>query len=99
MTREEARQAAKVLQAYADGKTVQCKQRSKAGQWQDLDATAGVFNWTQYLYRIKPEPRVVYVCDYGDGIFNHNTHESRERARECSLRGIVDIVKFVEATD
>lgn len=53
MTREEARKAAEVMLAYADGKEVEAKSR-KCDTW--VNATAPIFNWDDVEYRIKKEP-------------------------------------------
>ncbi len=53
MTREEARKAAEVMLAYADGKEVQVRDQ---GGWGDCNSPS--FNWDGYSdnYRIKPKP-------------------------------------------
>ena len=54
MTREEARKAAEVMLAYADGKDLQiCGQDSN--EWADV--VIPVFNWELNSYRIKPETK------------------------------------------
>ena len=56
MTREELREAAKVMEAYANGKTIQCNDnRLGNGEWVTTDNPS--FNWDKYAYRIKPEPK------------------------------------------
>lgn len=52
MTREEARKAAEVMLAYADGKKIEFL--SGNGSWKEV-AIPG-FNWGIDDYRIKPEP-------------------------------------------
>lgn len=52
MTREEAKQMLLVMQAYAEGKTVQYK--NKSGEWIDLDIPK-FENLTEAKVRIKPE--------------------------------------------
>ena len=52
MTREETRDAVKVMEAYANGKKIQYKGIS---EW--LDASFPLFNWAKYKYRVKPEPK------------------------------------------
>ena len=54
MTTEEIRDAAKVMEAYANGKEVQCNDnRLGNGEWITTDNPS--FNWDKYTYRIKPE--------------------------------------------
>lgn len=53
MTREEARKAAEVMIAYADGKDIEFKLYEKR-DWYRLDYPG--FNWCEVDYRIKKEP-------------------------------------------
>lgn len=56
MTTEETREAAKVMEAYANGKKIQCNDnRLGNGEWVTTDNPS--FNWDKYAYRIKPEPK------------------------------------------
>ena len=56
MTREELKEAAKVMEAYANGKKIQCNYNCQDnGGWVDTDNPS--FNWDKYAYRIKPEPK------------------------------------------
>ena len=52
MTVQEIREAAKVMEAYANGKKIQYKEIS---EW--LDTPLPLFNWAKYKYRVKPEPK------------------------------------------
>ena len=53
MTTEEARDAARVMEAYANGKKIQYLDNNN--KW--IDAHNPVFDWYNYDYRIKPEPK------------------------------------------
>ena len=53
MTIEEIRNAAKVMEAYANGKKIQFL--DEYNNW--IDVTNPTFNWSIYIYRIKPEPK------------------------------------------
>lgn len=55
MTREEARNAAKVMKAYADGKDIEYKRRDD-NLWLDVINNNPEFNWNHNNYRIKQEP-------------------------------------------
>ena len=56
MTREELKEAAKVMEAYANGKKIQCNYNCQDNEgWVDTDNPS--FNWDKYVYRIKPEPK------------------------------------------
>ena len=56
MTRDEAKEAAKVMEAYANGKKIQCNGNHLGnGEWVTTDNPS--FNWDKYAYRIKPQPK------------------------------------------
>ena len=56
MTRDEAKEAAKVMEAYANGKKIQCNDNHLGnGEWVTTDNPS--FNWDKYAYRIKPQPK------------------------------------------
>ena len=54
MTREEAKELLPIIQAFAEGKTIQYRHIARS-TWYDLDS--GQFNCDMYYYRIKPEPK------------------------------------------
>jgi hypothetical protein len=47
----------KVMQAYVDGKTIQIRLSVSDDKWEDSKAIEPNWNWYQYDYRIKPEPK------------------------------------------
>ena len=53
MTIKEIRDAAKVMEAYANGKKIQFL--DEYNNW--IDVTNPTFNWSIYIYRVKPEPK------------------------------------------
>ena len=53
MTTEEIREAAKVMEACANGKAIQYL--GEYNEW--MDAINPSFNWSNFDYRIKPEPK------------------------------------------
>ena len=53
MTREETRNAVKVMEAYANGKKIQYLDNNN--KWIDIHNPS--FDWYDYAYRIKPEPK------------------------------------------
>ena len=52
MTREEAKELIPIIQAFADGKTIEF---FKQGEWIELNNPD--FMWSADKYRIKPEPK------------------------------------------
>lgn len=74
MTRERAKELLPVIQAWAEGKAVQCRGRYCSDNWGDSTCPT----WRDdFDYRIKPEPREWWVNVYpGDSAGNlHNTKE------------------------
>ena len=58
MTREEARKAAEVMLAYADGKEIEYKPTGIKGiQYWNTTNGNPAFNWRENSYRIKPESK------------------------------------------
>ena len=55
MTREEAKELLPIIQAFAEGKTIQSKQINASDkEWSDIE----VCNFLrEHSYRIKPEPK------------------------------------------
>jgi len=62
MTRDEAQQAVKVLQHYADGGDVQYR-LEREEEWKD---GTPLFNFAGCKYRIKPKPAEGWGTIYGD---------------------------------
>lgn len=60
MTRDEAREFAKVVQAYADGKDVQFRKVNGSCAWSD-SVVSPAFDALNCEYRIKPEPREWWI--------------------------------------
>lgn len=54
MTREEARKAAEVMLAFADGKEIEVRYRN-GGQWGNEKIVN--FDWVVFDFRIKPNPK------------------------------------------
>ena len=81
MNREQAQELLPIIQAFAEGKTVQYLNGS-VGKWSDA-VTPSFF--TQYQWRIKPEPREFYLIEdlktgifekiNGDNPYNPETHQ------------------------
>ena len=75
MTLEEAKKAAEVMMAYANGKKVEGRRIGRA-EW--LDVTLPVFDWWRCEYRVKPkqekfDPKTLQPFDkvviWSDGIW------------------------------
>lgn len=58
MTREEAKQLLPIIQAYAEGKTIQLRERSNCPNcYVDLGNNVHFDTYPAEYYRIKPEPK------------------------------------------
>ena len=56
MTREEARKAAEVMLAYANGKEIE-QYDNYEGKWSEVKRSCCDFNWLKNAYRIKPKEK------------------------------------------
>jgi len=61
-----------VIQAHKDGKTIQ----HYVNGWVDKPYEMPSFNFGDYIYRVKPEPRVRYMIFNKDGITDGYAWES-----------------------
>lgn len=68
MDREQAVKYLPIIQAFAEGKTVQHLKQD--GTWKDIDNPGFYRN---NAYRIKPEPRKVWIAEYTNGSFSVHT--------------------------
>lgn len=99
MTRDKAREAAKVLLAYAEGKTIQRRDsewyantyHTYDGNWEDLEYPEFQFLTTDY--RVKPEPKVIWV------VSGHRVFDNMESAIDYSHRNNLTYVKYVEVVE
>lgn len=57
MTREEARKAAEVMMAYAEGKEIELNGRSSGGCQMWEETSDPTFNWYGFMYRTKTKPK------------------------------------------
>jgi len=66
MTREEAKAAAEVMLAYANGQEIELRRTMpSASEWEHHKAPC--FDWNLFEYRVKPKPREWWIqideCD------------------------------------
>lgn len=93
MTRDEARDMAALMLAYADGKTVQIRIDKR---WVDMSDMS--FQSPPSYYRIKPEPKDIWVNEYKK-IFSrpHMSKEDAERTAHSEATRIA--VHYREVCD
>lgn len=56
MTKEQTKEAIRVMQAYVDGSEIDAMERNRVVQDWSPDIHP-LWDWDRYIYRIKPEPR------------------------------------------
>ena len=93
MNKDNAAQFLPLVKALAEGKTIQfCVM---GNQWEDVKSVG--FNYDPKRYRIKSEPRVLYVNEYADG---GTAYRSRSHAigvaGPLALRTAVKYVEVIE---
>jgi len=76
MNKDNAAQFLPLVQALAEGKVIQ---ELSGNTWKDIEATA--FNRDPAFYRIKPEPRRIWVNEYE---LDATVFESKEHATSAA---------------
>ena len=82
----------KVMQAFEDGEFIEA---ARYGQDAWFKAAAPSWNWFDYDYRIKVEPRSVFLIDYPDAGLSATHFDSRELAVQYAYSGS-PVVEFKE---
>lgn len=97
MNIEETKEAIKVMQAFVDGKIVQYKQPA-LDCWYDLVDINPIWNWGCVNYRIKPEPKEIWVNEYDGcwGIVHGTKEEAKNRADRDATRKAVRYREVME---
>jgi hypothetical protein len=88
MNKENAKEFSPLVQALADGKTIQWK--TDSGNWKD-GVNLG-FNLNPEDYRIKPEPRIweVYVGPSGEIICGYNwDYTNKQRLERITVQEVL----------
>lgn len=80
MNKDNAKDYLPLVQALADGKVIQVK---CVNGWEDVAAELSLC-FAPDQYRIKPEPREIWVNEYAEG--DHHMHYSAESAEHA--RGV-----------
>lgn len=99
MTRQEWAKRLPLIQAFVEGKTIQGKWENIADDpWEDLDSGDIEFNQKGQEYRIKPEPKVIWVNEYPDGrqIFDNKESAEKWAFDKIAVRVAVKYVEIVE---
>lgn len=85
-----------VIAAHRDGKAIQFCSFDMGGEWRDADHPA--WDFANYNYRIKPEPREWWVNTYvaTSPAFTQRLYWSRKEADENAAPGRVECVHVRE---
>lgn len=96
MNKETARDCLPLVQALAEGKVIQYKyQKSdKSYAWMDLESSVD-FCMPAEFYRIKPEPRGIWIIDYPDGSQHGPFLSGYEAATHNRLGGKIALYREV----
>lgn len=76
MTREQARELIPVIQAFADGKTIQT--RNGDSEWFDCQFLCNTSPW-----RVKPEPQELWLVKKDDGPWQ-GVYDTPDPAKVCA---------------
>jgi len=68
MTREQTKELMPIIQAFAEGKTIQI--RDAGGTWWDVMDSGASFSQPVDAYRVKPEPREWIIFTDGETIYH-----------------------------
>ena len=103
MDRARAKELREVFNAFCDGKEIQTQwsHTEEKSIWYKVEKIDGVFLESKAIFRIKPEPQVIYVNKFID-TGNTYVHETAESAnRSCSMSAEVEYVakKFIEVIE
>ena len=94
MNRENAKKLLPIITAFAEGKVIEWKNRD--GVWVAVDSPG--FSYNPKNYRIKPEPKEIWVNEYPLGKVRAHDSEARARtsASPCAMRVAVRYREVVE---
>ena len=91
-----------IMQAFVDGRAIQSRKKNE-GDWGDnCDPN---WNWDKAEFRIKPEPKTIWVNEYEDGsLRGHNTEQCADRYCRNAVGDVGDdvvraAVKYQEVTE
>ena len=94
MNRERAAELLPIIQAFAEGKVIQWQYDDEPNKdtWRIVLYDEGVTERTDVIYRIKPEPEVIYVNKRKNG--GYYQYSSYDMA-VAGLKGIEDSYEYI----
>jgi hypothetical protein len=85
-----------VMQAFIDGKKIELRHCHRT-DWIDLKGFPG-WNWEHWEYRIKAEPKVMWIIECeGDKVYAFNSEKDARRNMKTSSK--YRVVKYIEVVD
>ena len=83
MTKERAKELIPVIQAYAEGKTMQVRIAGDGDPWQDYTGECPNFENGNWEWRIKPEPREfwLFLSGINATVLNGSIYDNETDAR------------------
>lgn len=97
MNRAQAKEAAQVMQAWAEGKEIQLRAAGSCHSWGTVSSESLRFNWGDYEYRIRPEPKYSRVLNvYRDG--STNVHKNEQSAKSMQGSTIIRQAYLIEVS-
>ena len=98
MTREEAKKLLPVIQAFSEGKEIQCRNTRPPGNWMSIlyGATFGAPNCE---WRIKPEPREFWLIKWKDGGISAYNNLQYDTSRPISHTNFDEQIHVKEVLD
>ncbi|WP_426355634.1 hypothetical protein ACN9MD_09575 [Stenotrophomonas maltophilia] len=81
MNKDNAKDYLPLVQALAEGKVIQFNDGSR---WRDLGSGHISWDYAAKFYRIKPEPREIWVRRHEDGTNSAYVYSSKQEAEDCS---------------
>ena len=104
MNRTGTTEAIKIMQAWLDGKAIEGRSRAiepwAIEGWEPIIGDPQ-WDWARFDYRIKPEPRVMYLAEFSNGALSYIPLNDDAVRAHANARGpkSTRLVKFVEVTD
>lgn len=95
---KQAKERAEVMLAFANGKTIEARAKDTAFWW-TLDDIEPYWDWRTTDYRIKPEPRVVYLLEHLDGLDPWTAYTNQEFAEQRAKGANAKVRKFAEVLE
>lgn len=96
MNIEETKKAIEVMQAFVDGKVVEYRWAAHTTEpWET--ATSPSWSWGQVEYRIKPQPKEIWVNEYTTGeAYNYDSPSDAAKALDATEGRTVHYREVIE---